>query len=120
MFLAGKQVDEVIFTSRYCYYCVHKEEQLKGAGIIVPIRNVLTPFDLKWYEWISIGRMLVKAKNYIELHHSPDGYNIGWNVGSTAGQTFMHTHLHIIPRYQGDKFEGQGIKKCLKEKLLND
>lgn len=32
-----------------------------------------------------------------------DGYNIVQNNGSAAGQTVFHFHMHLIPRYQGDK-----------------
>jgi diadenosine tetraphosphate (Ap4A) HIT family hydrolase len=33
----------------------------------------------------------------------PDGYNIGINDGAAAGQTVMHVHVHVIPRYRGDR-----------------
>ena len=33
----------------------------------------------------------------------PDGYNIGVNDGAAAGQTVMHVHMHVIPRYRGDR-----------------
>lgn len=29
------------------------------------------------------------------------GYNLGMNHGEVAGQEVMHTHLHIMPRYEG-------------------
>jgi len=32
-----------------------------------------------------------------------DGLNIVQNNGSCAGQTVFHFHMHLIPRYQGDK-----------------
>jgi gamma-glutamyl phosphate reductase len=32
-----------------------------------------------------------------------DGLNIVQNNGETAGQTVPHFHLHVIPRYQGDR-----------------
>lgn len=30
------------------------------------------------------------------------GYNLGMNHGAIAGQEVMHTHLHIMPRYEGE------------------
>jgi diadenosine tetraphosphate (Ap4A) HIT family hydrolase len=33
---------------------------------------------------------------------SVNGFNIGMNNGDTAGQTVGHTHVHLIPRRQGD------------------
>ncbi len=31
-----------------------------------------------------------------------DGFNVTSNIGTAAGQSVFHTHLHIIPRYEGD------------------
>ena len=30
------------------------------------------------------------------------GYNLGMNHGKDAGQIIFHTHMHLIPRYDGD------------------
>ena len=32
-----------------------------------------------------------------------DGVNIVQNNEETAGQTVFHFHMHVIPRYKGDK-----------------
>ena len=44
----------------------------------------------------------------IERAQRPDGYNVGINVGEAAGQTVAHAHLHVIPRYQGDRDDPRG------------
>ncbi|MBS3736105.1 MAG: HIT family protein [Candidatus Bipolaricaulota bacterium] len=31
-----------------------------------------------------------------------DGANLGLNDGKAAGQAIPHTHVHVIPRYDGD------------------
>lgn len=30
------------------------------------------------------------------------GFNLGMNTGAVAGQLVMHTHAHIMPRFDGD------------------
>ena len=30
------------------------------------------------------------------------GFNLGVNTGPASGQVIMHTHAHIIPRFEGD------------------
>ena len=32
-----------------------------------------------------------------------DGFNLMLNNGAAAGQTVQHCHLHVIPRYTGDR-----------------
>ena len=32
-----------------------------------------------------------------------EGFNIVQNNGEIAGQTVFHFHMHLIPRYKGDK-----------------
>lgn len=33
----------------------------------------------------------------------PDGFTIGINQGSVSGQAVDHLHIHLIPRFVGDK-----------------
>ncbi len=47
----------------------------------------------------------------------PDGYNIGINVNKAAGQTVMHLHVHVIPRYEGDRPDPRGgVRHVIPEK----
>ncbi len=48
------------------------------------------------------------VRRAIEASHSPTGYNIGLNFGEAAGQTVAHAHLHVIPRYKGDRGDPRG------------
>ncbi len=42
-------------------------------------------------------------KNQLEESDSSiTGFNIGMNSGESAGQTVMHSHIHLIPRRDGD------------------
>ncbi len=52
----------------------------------------------------QVGEVMLKATGH-------DDYNIGINVGPGAGQVVMHTHVHLIPRHDGDGLElwGKGV-----------
>ena len=52
--------------------------------------------------------LLDEAKAMLDREHQPDGYKLGINNGAAAGQTVMHVHLHIIPRYRGDRSDPRG------------
>ncbi len=47
--------------------------------------------------------MLQRVRALLDAELRPDGYNIGINDGAAAGQTVMHVHMHVIPRYRGDR-----------------
>ena len=70
-----------------------------------PSRNLLemSPGDLDPMiaQVQRVGRAVVKAL-------SPDGVMIGQFNGAPAGQTVFHTHIHIIPRYEGAPMAGHG------------
>jgi len=52
--------------------------------------------------------LLRRAKTVLEMEFKPDGYNIGINDGAAAGQTVPHLHIHLIPRYIGDRPDPRG------------
>lgn len=80
----------------------------KGHVLIIPRRHVATFFETTPEERLAMIELLDEAKALLDREHQPDGYNIGVNNGAAAGQTIMHVHLHIIPRYLGDKTDPRG------------
>ena len=62
-------------------------------------------------------KLLDEAKTMLDREHKPDGYNIGVNIGVATGQTVMHLHMHLIPRYTGDRPDPLGgVRWVLPEK----
>ena len=61
--------------------------------------------------------MLQRVRVILDAELRPDGYNIGINDGAAAGQTVMHVHMHVIPRYRGDRPDPRGgIRWIIPEK----
>ena len=61
--------------------------------------------------------MLQRVRAMLDAELRPDGYNIGINDGAAAGQTVMHAHMHVIPRYRGDRADPRGgIRWIIPEK----
>ncbi len=56
----------------------------------------------------AAGRMLTLGARIAGVMESAgvrcEGYNLFLANGAVAGQTVFHSHLHVIPRYEGDGF----------------
>ncbi len=88
-----------------------------GHLLIVPRRHVATYFEATPEEKQALMALLEEAREYLERHRAPDGYNIGINVGEAAGQTVFHLHIHLIPRYTGDMADPRGgVRHVIPEK----
>lgn len=79
-----------------------------GHTLIIPRRHVVTFFETTEEERLAMLKLLDEAKAILDQKHKPDGYNIGVNNGVAAGQTVMHLHIHLIPRFKGDKADPRG------------
>ena len=79
-----------------------------GHGLLIPRRHVPSFFELSDEERSDLLDLLGRARTSLQARHHPDGFNIGINDGLAAGQTVMHLHVHLIPRYSGDRTDPRG------------
>jgi len=77
--------------------------------LIIPKRHSSDFFSLHGGERNAIFALLNSAKEEIQSQDkSVEGFNVGINNGEVAGQTIYHTHIHLIPRRQGDVTNPRG------------
>lgn len=82
--------------------------QSKGHTLVIPkaaSRNLLET-NAK-----DIGRLFGSVQRIakaVEVALKPDGIVITQFNGAPAGQTVFHTHVHIIPRYEGEALSAHG------------
>ena len=74
-----------------------------GHTLVIPkihVQNILetTPETLGPL-WVFVRSVTAQLQR--TLH--PDGFTIGINQGASAGQAIDHLHIHVIPRWHGDK-----------------
>ena len=79
-----------------------------GHTLIIPRRHVGSFFEIDTAERDALMVLLEEAKRRLDKEFKPDGYNIGINDGAAAGQTVPHLHIHLIPRYTGDRGDPRG------------
>jgi len=55
---------------------------------------------------VQVAEAIMSAVHYLapKIMHAVGaaGYNLGMNHGAIAGQEVMHTHVHIMPRKEGE------------------
>lgn len=67
-----------------------------GHSLIIPLRHVERPDELKVDEWQHVMSALQL------LAAETSSFNFGVNSGVDAGQSIPHCHFHFIPRRAGD------------------
>jgi diadenosine tetraphosphate (Ap4A) HIT family hydrolase len=76
--------------------------------LVIPARHVASFFDATPAEREALLALLDESKLQLQAEFGPAGYNIGINDGAAAGQTISHLHMHLIPRYPGDRPDPRG------------
>ena len=79
-----------------------------GHTLVIPFRHIGSFFELESDEQTGLMGLLNRAKNALDQEFAAQGYNIGINDGAAAGQTVPHLHIHLIPRYHGDRADPRG------------
>ena len=88
-----------------------------GHTLIIPRRHVGSFFEVTDAERADLMSLLAAARDELDREFRPAGYNIGINDGVAAGQTVTHLHIHLIPRYEGDRDDPRGgVRWVLPEK----
>ena len=83
--------------------------QTRGHLLVVPkgvkARNVLDlPEEKVGALMVQVYRLTKAATKALK----PDGITVTQFNGEDAGQTIFHLHVHIIPRYAGQRLAGHG------------
>jgi len=79
-----------------------------GHTLVIPKRHVASLADVTKEEAAALWSLLAEAREQLDADLKPDGYNLGVNDGRAAGQTVMHLHVHLIPRFDGDRVDPRG------------
>ena len=89
-----------------------------GHTLVIPRRHVGSFFEIENAERDALMALLEEAKRLLDKEFKPAGYNIGINDGAAAGQAVPHLHIHLIPRYEGDREDPRGgVRWVIPEKV---
>lgn len=90
----------------------------KGHSLVIPRRHTDSYFEITQPEINAMHSLIQQVRTDLKNSDSRiSGFNLGINQGTSAGQTIMHTHLHVIPRRDGDMENPRGgVRHVIPEK----
>ncbi|MGC8478396.1 MAG: HIT family protein [Candidatus Micrarchaeia archaeon] len=101
--LEGKAEGNILYEDEKCAIILDKFPISKGHMLVISRNHypdVLSmPDEITSHMFLKAKEFAIKAKE--KLHAI--GINISSNIGAQAGQIVGHAHIHVIPRYAGEK-----------------
>ena len=70
-----------------------------GHTLVMPKKHYENMLEMPENEYGELMMLVHRLASKIVDNLSANGVNILINTNASAGQTVMHTHVHIIPRY---------------------
>lgn len=74
-----------------------------GHTLVVPRRHVSDMWGLKASETAALSESAVLVAHALRGALAPDGLNVIQSNGRAATQTVAHVHVHLVPRWEGDR-----------------
>src|SRR4051812_6695430 len=76
-----------------------------GHLLVVPLKHIANLSDMDEETGAHLFRVAMRLQEAIRRSGIKcEGINLFLADGEAAGQEVFHVHLHIFPRYEGDKF----------------
>ena len=90
----------------------------KGHTLVIPKKHSKNILDIEEETLKNLMVVVQKLSKQIKTALKSDGINIIINNEPIAGQVIFHTHVHIIPRFDGDNIKHWPSKKYTGKELL--
>ncbi len=100
--------ERILGENEYAVWIADLHPVSPGHSLIVSKRHVESFFETPAAERDAILSLLDRAREHVSRNRAPSGYNIGINEGPAAGSSVEHLHVHLIPRFTGDRKNPRG------------
>lgn len=74
-----------------------------GHTVVIPKEHCANIIESSSAQTSTLFLTVKRITGILQSTFSPDGFTIGINHGEAAGQTVPHLHVHVMPRFAGDK-----------------
>lgn len=77
----------------------------EGHTLVIPRAHVGDLFELDLATAQQLTRTTLLVSRALRSVVSPEGMNLIHSTGSAASQTVPHLHVHLVPRWTGDRMK---------------
>ena len=91
-----------------------------GHTLVVPIKHYVDIFDIPEK---TLGQVHILSKLIapaIKTATNADGISIIQQNGKAAGQDIFHLHVHVVPRFEGQKLPHFNELQIVEREKLNE
>ena len=92
----------------------------KGHCLVVPKEHYETLLDIPDNLLHTLMKSTKKIAKALSLSIGNGSYNIIMNNGKVSGQLVAHAHIHIIPRFKGDRLRISWSHKKYDDKEMEE
>jgi histidine triad (HIT) family protein len=75
----------------------------EGHTLVIPKKHYENIYEIPEEEAAYLFRIVKKVAGAVRIGVNADGISLVQNNGKAANQVVFHLHVHIIPRYEGQK-----------------
>ncbi len=102
--IAKKEVPaEVIYEDAEILAFLDVNPMAPGHTLVIPQKHVETILELPDSGLAPILRAVSSVERLILKTLHPQGFTLGVNQGKVSGQEVSHLHIHVVPRFEGDR-----------------
>ena len=92
----------------------------KGHCLVVPKKHCETLLDISDEDLDELIKAVKKVSKALSLSIGNGAYNVVMNNGEEAGQLVQHAHIHLIPRFKGDRLRLNWSHKKYEDKEIDE
>lgn len=102
--VAGEAPAEIVYADERTMAFLDVAPLARGHVLVIPRRHVAALWDLPAELAGPLMETTVRMAAAVNDAFHPGGINLFHSTGAEAGQSVFHVHLHVVPRWRGDRF----------------
>ena len=100
--IEGKIPSKVVYEDETTLAILDISQTTYGHTLVMPKKHYDNFLQMPAEEFVDLMKKVQLVANKVIKNLNANGCNTLINTNEVAGQTVMHTHVHIIPRYDAN------------------